>query len=132
MTKICFYFEVHQPERLEKLNYFDIYRDKSLLDDTLNRLVMEKVEEKCYLPMNQVLLDLIEKHQGKFKVSFALSGIFVEQAMKYAPKVIESFKKLAETGCVEFVAETYYHSLASVFSHQEFKEQIKLHEELLH
>lgn len=131
MTQICFYFQVHQPERLARLSYFDLYHKKSLFDDTLNKAVMEKVAVKCYLPMNRLLCELIHRYGNAFKVSFSISGIFLEQAQKYTPEVIESFQKLAETGSVEFIAETYYHSLASVFSKEEFKAQVKLQTQII-
>jgi len=45
--------------------------------------------------------------------------------------VIDSFKALAATGCVEFLAETYSHSLASLASTAEFKKQVKQHADLM-
>jgi alpha-amylase len=88
---------------------------------------MRKIAENCYLPANQIMLDLIKEHGGKFKISYSISGSALEQFQMYAPEVLSSFKKLAETGCVEFLAETYSHSLSSLKSKEEFTKQVKLH-----
>jgi len=111
MVAICFYFQVHQPFRLKKYRIFDIGHDENYFDDEKNRQIMFKVAEKCYLPMNRILLDLAREHRGKFKFSFSISGVAIEQMEKYAPHVLESFKELSKTGCCEFITETYYHSL---------------------
>ncbi len=127
MVKLCFYFQVHQPFRLRNYTVFDIGQNQDYFDDKKNREITEKVANKCYLPMNNLLLRLIKKHNGKFKISFSISGTAIDQFEEYTPKVIESFKELAKTGCVEFLSETYYHSLSFLFSKQEFKEQVKMH-----
>ncbi len=88
---------------------------------------MRKVTRKCYLPTNKVLLDLIKEHKGKFKISFSITGTVIEQMEKYAPEALESFKELVKTGNVDIVAETYHHSLAYIFSKEEFKEQLQMH-----
>lgn len=127
MKNICLYFQVHQPLRLKHFRFFDISQNLNYFDDKLNQEILQKVAEKCYLPANKLLLELIKKHKGKFKVTFSLSGIVLEQFEMYAPQVLDSFKKLAATGNVEFLAETYAHSLASVISPAEFKRQVALH-----
>ncbi len=127
MVSVCMYFHVHQPYRLAKYNVFDIGHHSNYFDDKKNEEIIHKVAGKCYLPTNKVLLDLIKMHKGNFKVSFSITGVILEQFEKYAPEVLQSFKELADTGCVEFVAETYYHSLAYLFSKDEFTEQVALH-----
>jgi alpha-amylase len=128
MVSVCFYFQVHQPYRLrEDYSFFEIGQNHFYEDEKNNREICNKVANKCYLPMNALLLDLVRKHQGKFKCSFSISGVALEQFERYNPAVIESFKRLAETGCVEFINETYYHSLAFLFSKEEFKQQVQLH-----
>ncbi len=92
---------------------------------------MEKVAEKCYLPTNQKILDLIQRHDGRFKVAYSITGTAIEQMQKYSPQVLESFVALSKTGCVEFLGETYYHSLAAVFDEAEFREQVALHRKLI-
>ena len=92
---------------------------------------MRKVADKCYLPANRIILDLIRKHKGKFKVTFSLSGIVINQFRLYAPEVLESFRKLAATGMVEFLAETDSHSLSSLKSRSEFENQVKIHREMI-
>ncbi len=124
---ICLYFQVHQPNRLRLYRFFDIGKDSHYYDDFANRTILRRVAQKCYLPMNALLLELIEANKGAFKVAFSISGSVLEQLDRYAPEVIESFRKLAQTGSVEFLSETYYHSLASLASPIEFKNQVLKH-----
>ena len=128
---ICFYFQVHQPLRLKRYRFFDLGHDHYYYDDFSNESIMRKVTEKCYLPANKILMDLIQKHKGKFKVAFSLSGIVINQFRLYAPEVLESFKQLAETGMVEFLAETNAHSLASLKSRSQFEQQVSIHREMV-
>ena len=107
--------------------FFDIGKDSHYYDDFANRTILRRVAQKCYLPMNALLLELIEANKGAFKVAFSISGTVLEQFDRYAPEVIESFRKLAQTGCVEFLSETYYHSLAALASETEFKNQVLKH-----
>ena len=129
MKKLCFYFQVHQPFRLRQYRFFDIGNSKHYFDEEKNRHIMLKVATKCYLPTNNLLLNLIKKYGNRFKISFSISGTAIDQFEMYAPEVIESFKKLADTGCVEFLAETYSHSLSSLISDKEFKKQVLEHSE---
>ena len=124
---ICLYFQVHQPARLRLYRFFDIGKDSHYYDDFANRTILRRVAQKCYLPMNALLLELIEANKGAFKVAFSISGTVLEQFDRYAPEVIESFRKLAQTGNVEFLSETYYHSLASLASEAEFTHQVLKH-----
>ncbi len=130
MKNICFYFQVHQPYRLKQYRIFDI-GDHDYFDDSLNRKIMNKVAKKCYLPTNNLILRLIKKHKGNFKVSYSITGTALEQFEKYEPEVLESFKELSKTGCVEFLSETYYHSLSFFYSKEEFKKQVMKHRELI-
>ncbi len=127
MPSVCFYFQVHQPHRLREFRFFDIGVDNDYEDVEKNRLVMRKVADKCYLPMNALLLELIQRHQGRFRLSFSMTGSFIDQCLDYAPEVLESFKKLADTGCVEFLDETDNHSLSFIFSEEEFRAQVLRH-----
>ncbi len=126
MKSICFYFQVHQPFRLRTYRFFDIGEHHHYFDDYRNRYILQRVAEKCYLPMNQLLLDLIHQYGHDFKVSFSISGVALEQFKMYAPAVLESFQRLAATGSVEFLAETYSHSLSSLKSKEEFFAQVNL------
>ncbi|MCX6253438.1 MAG: polysaccharide deacetylase family protein [Bacteroidia bacterium] len=128
---ICFYFQVHQPFRLKRYRFFDLGHDHYYYDDFSNESIMRKVAEKCYIPANNVIMDLIQKHKGKFKVTFSLSGLVINQFRLYAPEVLDSFRKLAETGMVEFLAETNSHSLVSLKSRSEFERQVTKHKEML-
>ncbi len=128
---ICLYFQVHQPTRLRLYRFFDIGKDSHYYDDFANRTILRRVAQKCYLPMNQLMLELIAKNKGKFKIAYSISGSALEQFQRFAPEVIDSFKALAATGKVEFLAETYYHSLASLASESEFRHQVVKHSALI-
>jgi len=127
MVSVCFYFQVHQPYRLRKYRVFDIGRYSNYFDEEKNREILNKVADKCYLPANRLILDLINETDGKFRVSFSLTGVVLDQFQEYRPEVIDSFQELVDTGCVELLSETYYHSLAFLYSEREFIEQIELH-----
>ena len=131
MKTVCLYFQVHQPWRLKVYRFFNIGKDHNYLDDFTNRAIMQKVARQCYLPMNALLLKLIKENKGAFKCSFSITGSAVEQFRAYAPEVLDSFRALADTGCVEFLAETYSHSLASLSSKEDFVEQVKLHTKMI-
>ena len=124
---ICLYYQVHQPTRLRLYRFFDIGKDSHYYDDFANRTILRRVAQKCYLPMNQQMLELINKNKGKFKICYSISGSALEQFQRFCPEVIASFKALAETGKVEFLAETYYHSLASLANESEFRAQVEKH-----
>ena len=124
---VCLYFQVHQPTRLRTYRFFDIGKDSHYYDDFGNRTILKRVAQKCYLPMNALLLDAIKASKGKLKLAFSISGSALEQFDRYAPEVIDSFKALAATGKVEFLCETYYHSLASLSSPSEFQHQVLKH-----
>lgn len=135
MVSICFYFQVHQPYRVRKYSIFDIGRKSDYFTDhtdnnTNNLKILRKVADKCYLPTNKIMLELLNKHP-EFKISYSLSGVLLDQIEKHAPEVLESFKKLVDTGRVEILSETYYHSLSYLYSKGEFKEQVRLHKELI-
>ncbi|PJZ69680.1 alpha-amylase [Leptospira perolatii] len=131
MISVCFYFEVHQPYRIKPYSFFQIGKDPFYLDDQKNYAVVRKVGDKCYLPTTRVLLDLIRKYGQEFKVTFSISGTAIEQFRHWYPEVLDQFKRLADTGCVEFLSETYYHSLASLFSEKEFSRQVAQHKDLI-
>lgn len=123
----CLYFQVHQPYRLRDMRFADIGTGKpDYFDEEKNRAIFRKVSEKCYLPTNKLILELLETYPD-FSVAYSISGIFLDQCEKYGPDVLESFRALAKTGKVEFLAETYYHSLSSLKSVEEFCEQVYDH-----
>ena len=135
MPSINFYFQVHQPYRLQKFRFFEIGSHKDYFHETVdirhdNETIFHKVAKKCYYPTNSLLLELLQKYPD-FKISFSLSGVFLEQAMQFDPQIIESFKKLVDTGRCEILSETYYHSLAFLFSKKEFKFQVNKHKKLV-
>lgn len=131
MATICFYLHCHQPFRLKKFSVFDIGQNQSYFDEQKNKTYLERIVHKSYLPTTQILLDLIKKTKKKFKVSFSITGTLLEQLEKDFPEVIKNFQKLVKTDCVELLSETYYHSLAYIFSKKEFKKQVLLHKKKL-
>lgn len=124
---ICLYFQVHQPIRLRLYRFFDMGKDAHYYDDFANRTILKRVAQKCYLPMNETLLKAIKASNGQFKCAFSISGVAIDQFERYAPEVLDSFRELAKTGCVEFLNETYYHSLAALANPTEFKHQVEQH-----
>ena len=127
MSTICLYFQVHQPFRFRRYRFFDIGNEHYYYDDYSNESIFRKVAEKCYLPANKLMLELVNKYQGKFKVAYSISGMALDQMELYAPEVLDSFKALAETGYVEFLAETNSHSLVALKDEDEFRSQVKEH-----
>lgn len=123
---MCFYFQVHQPFRLNQYNVFQIGNNSNYWFEQKNREVMEKVTRKCYIPTNRLMLNLIHKHP-EFKVSYSITGTALEQFQAYSPRVIDLFEELSKTGNVEFLSETYYHSLSYLYSKSEFIDQVSLH-----
>lgn len=127
MPSVCFYFQVHQPYRLRRYSFFDLGKDHFYEDGEKNRAILNKVSDKCYLPANALMLELIKKYKRKFNISYSISGVALEQFEVYRPDVLKSFIELAKTGCVEFLSETYYHSLSFIFSKKEFQRQVQMH-----
>ena len=119
MTSVCFYFEVHQPMRLNRFSVFNIGKTDSpfdYFDNQLNEKIFHKVANKCYLPTNKLLLDLIDQHDKKFRISYSLTGTFIEYCQKHVPEIIDSFKDLVGTGAVDLIEETYFHSLSGLYT----------------
>lgn len=129
MKTICFYFQIHQPFRLKRYRFFDIGADHYYYDDFGNEDILRGIAERTYIPANALMLELIKQHEGKFRFAFSISGIVLEQLEIYVPEVIDGFRELAKTGCVEFLAETYDHSLSSLYDPEEFKRQVNAHSE---
>jgi alpha-amylase len=129
MASVCFYFQVHQPFRLRRYSVFD--SDPNYYDDAKNAEIARKVAHKCYLPANRMFLDVIREHGDRFKMAYSISGLAIEQFQQYVPEVIDTFHELNATGCVEFLSETYYHSLAFLYSREEFRQQVDLHRALI-
>ena len=131
MPSICFYFQVHQPYRLKNCTYVNKGQVHDYFDEEKNRQIMQKVAAKSYIPTNKLILKLIRKYAGAFRVAYSITGVAIEQMQRYAPEALDSFRELVDTGCVELIGETYYHSLASLYDRDEFKAQVKLHSDLM-
>ncbi len=127
MPLVTFYFQLHQPFRLNpEVEKFFLWEEK-------NREIFQKVAQKNYLPATRMFTDLVRTNPH-FKICMSFSGVFLEQAELYQPEVIHALDQLYHAGKdnnqVEFLEETYYHSLASLFHDpfkQEFKDQVSLH-----
>lgn len=132
MKSVCFYFQIHQPNRLKKYRFFDIGNDHYYYDDFANDDIITRIAQRSYIPMAQTLLDMIEKSNGAFKCAISITGTAVEQLQQFVPEFIDLLKKLAATGSVEFLSETYAHSLASLEDPEEFVRQVKQHDRLIH
>ena len=126
MKAICFNFEIHQPFRLKRYRFFDIGNDHYYYDDFADDDIVTRIAHRSYIPAAETLLRMIEANQGRFKVSFSISGVAIEQLQLYVPEFIELLKKLAATRCVEFVIQPYAHSLASLIDPEEFREQMEV------
>lgn len=125
---VVLYFQVHQPRRLRKMQFLDIGRHQGYFDETLNRALITRIANECYLPVNRMLLDLI-RHNRNIRLCFSVSGVAIDQFQEHCPEVLHSFRELADTGAVEFLAETKYHSLSSFVADDEFIEQVEAHRE---
>ena len=135
MKSVCFYFQVHQPYRVKRYRVFDIGNDPEYFNDRgesnlNNKKIIEKVAAKSYIPATKLILDLLKRHPG-MRVAYSFSGIALEQLERYAPEVIDLFKKVIDTGQAEVLGETYYHSLAFFYSPAEFERQVAHHRELM-
>lgn len=128
MKAVCFYFQIHQPFRLKRYRFFDIGNDHYYYDDYANEEIITRVAQKSYIPAVETLLRMIQDSKGAFRCALSISGTALEQCEQYVPELIDLLKKLADTGKVEFLAETYAHSLSSLTDPDEFREQVKAHD----
>lgn len=124
MKTICLYFEIHQIIHLRRYRFFDIGTDHYYYDDYENERTITDIVNRSYIPALTAMLDMINNSNKYFKVAFSISGVAMEQLEVYAPQVIELLQKLAETGCVEFLAEPYSHGLSSLAKGEYFKEEV--------
>ncbi|RXA19023.1 alpha-amylase [Methanosarcina sp. MSH10X1] len=132
MTSVCLYFQAHQPFRLRRFWPDDRAGFFRYFDERSNREIFERVAQKGYIPTNRILLDSLDRHKGEFKFSLSVTGTLLEQCELWGKDVLDGFRQMAETGSVEFLDETFYHSLSSLFEDKtEFIEEIKEHRELM-
>ena len=131
MTSVCLYFKIHRPYTMMRFTVKDIDNNRCYEDRDADRANINRLADECCLVANQIVYEQIIRQRGKFKVNFSVSGVLLELLQRYRPDVIQSFKKLVSTGCVEFLAETYYHSLSALHSRAEFERQVSMHCELI-
>lgn len=127
MKAIAFNFLIHQPMRLKRYRFFDIGNDHYYYDDFLNDDIVTRVAERSYIPAAQTLLRMVENPEYDFKCSISIDGVALEQLEQYVPEMIDLLKRLAASGKVEFLAQPYAYSLASLSDPEEFAEQVKVH-----
>lgn len=131
MVAVCLYFQIHQPFRLKRIPAFRDQPSLDFFDQGLNAGIFQRIAEKCYLPANAILQDLVDSYQGSFQVAFSISGTALQQFERYSPQTLESFQSLARSDCVEFIAETSHHSLASLYRLDEFKAQLAIQRDMI-
>jgi len=129
MTAVCIYFQVHQPYRLRQYSVFDA--DPFYFDNDVNASILRKVADKCYRPATRQILDLVRRHEGRFRVSYSFSGTVLDQLEQWAPDVIDTMRELNATGACELIGETSHHSLSFLFSKNEFNAQVENQEQRL-
>ena len=129
MKAICFYFQIHQPFRLKQYRIFFFCNDSSYYDFFANEDIIQRIARKSYIPANNMLLEMINANKGKFKVAFSITGTALEQFQMFVPEFNDSMMELVKTGCVEFLSETFSHSLCSLYDPDEFQRQVKLHDQ---
>ena len=125
MKTICLYFEIHQPVHLKRYRFFEIGTDHYYYDDYENERAITETAQKSYIPALTTMLEMTQLYGKQFKVAFSLSGVAIELLEVYAPEVIELLQQLAESGCVEFLAEPYSHGLSSLANEEVFIEETK-------
>lgn len=127
MASICLYFQIHQPYRLRPYPVFEIGKQTPYFDQAENRRILELNSRNSYEPILKIIERLISEYPNDFKVCLSITGTAIEQLAAWQPTILERLKRLAKTGAVEFLAETYYHTLAFEYSRPEFVRQIQLH-----
>ena len=136
MRAICLYLHIHQPLRYREYSIFDVGNNSNYYypgydSRESNERIFKKVAEKSYRPMLKLLLDNMKKHPD-FKVSFSITGTWLEQALRWEPELIDLIREMVKTGQCEIVGETYYHSLAYFYNLDEFNDQVKMHSDKIH
>jgi alpha-amylase len=144
MTDVVFVFEVHQPHRLRRSLFWEgkLFRRQTkeelfnyYFDTEVDREIFKRASRKCYLPSNQIILSVIDKHKRsrkQAKFSFSVSGVFLEQCEMFDKDLLETFRQLAKSGHVEFLNQTHYHSIASLYpSKEEFRAQVQMHKQTI-
>ncbi len=126
MASVCFYFELHQPWRLRRYSVFA--SDPFYFDDAVNEQVLRKVAEKCYRPATLKMLDLVRRHDRRFRCAYSITCTALEQLQRWAPDVVDTLKALVDTGACELIGETSHHSPSFLFSKAEFDAQVTAHQ----
>ena len=133
MRAICLYLHIHQPIRYREYSIFNVGNDSNYFYDNYNgrqsnERIFRKVADKSYHPMLHLLLRKMHEHPD-FKVSFSITGTWLEQAERWRPDLIDVIREMVSRGQAEIVGETYYHSLAFFYNQDEFRDQVKMHAE---
>lgn len=124
MKTVCLYFEIHQNIHLKRYRFFDIGTDHYYYDDYENARSITETAERSYVPALKALIEMAEANPGEFKCAISLSGCAIEQLENHAPQCIELLQQLNDTGCVEFLAETYSHGFSSLKNEDTFRDEV--------
>jgi alpha-amylase len=124
MKTVCLYFEIHQNIHLKRYRFFDIGTDHYYYDDYENARSITETAERSYVPALKALIEMAEANPGEFKCAISLSGCAIEQLENHAPQCIELLQQLNDTGCVEFLAETYSHGFSSLRNEDTFRDEV--------
>ena len=127
MASVCFYFQLHQPWRLRRYSVFA--NDPFYFDDAANEQILRKVADKCYRPTTLKMLDLVKRHDRRFRCSYSITCTALEQLQRWAPDVVDTLKELVDTGACELIGETSHHSPSFLFSKKEFDAQVTVHQQ---
>ena len=135
MRAICLYLHIHQPIRYREYSIFDVGNNSNYFHDNYNsrqsnERIFRKVAAKSYQPMLDLLLCKMKEYPD-FKISFSITGTWLEQAERWCPELIKIIRKMVDMRQAEIVGETYYHSLAFFYNFDEFCDQVKLHAETI-
>lgn len=127
VKRVVFLCQIHEPYPMDR-DYRNYVGSKH---DDGHRHATGEVMKSYYGSINEALSNLIDSNPD-IRICFSVSGPALMQFERYAPEILEGFRRLHQTGCVEFVGETSYHSLACMISADEFKAQVLEHREMMH
>ncbi len=131
MPSVCLYFKIHQPYQLKKYNVTEIGNSHCYEDAVADEANINVVSDESYVRTNRLIYEVIQSANKQLKVNYSISGLTLDLFKKYRPDILESIRLLINTGCVEILGETYYHSLSFLYSKKEFERQVKKHSKLV-
>jgi alpha-amylase len=127
MKSICLCTKIHVPVIYNKLSFsgrefIPHYYNSSKTRNHINILANHRL-----LPYLNAVSNLSAQFGRQFKIAISISGISLSLLEKFAPAVIEELKQLAQSDCIEFLAEPWSNSLLPYFDQNELTRQTELH-----